>query len=145
MNELVQCLTAKEEIEVESRLRDLYILQDKPIKKDQFATMLSEIVNSGKPFKAIMAGLYDLRSEDLKKISYPIIMNAIFDHCEPVNSGPTRCEKCSSSGFVVMRDDEMRSFALACTCQNGDVIQNQGNVRWNGESTQFVHGRLLHS
>ena len=143
MQELTICLTSNEEIEVENKLRELYVLQDKPIKKDQFQIMVNEIVNSGKPFGAIMAGLNDLKTADLKKVSYPVIMGAIFDHCDKVEKRITHCDECSTSGFIVMKDAEGMNFSLACHCPSGGRARKDGLIKWDGSSIQFSNGRQL--
>ena len=143
MSDLTKCLTPEEEIHIENKLRELYSLQDRPIKREQFELMLHEIIGSGKPFAAMIAGIVDLKIEDLRKLSYPIIMGAIFKHCEKDSTATESCEHCCSSGFMVMKDDEGRSFSMACICRNGEMVHRQGNVRWRGKVTQFSNGREL--
>ena len=143
MNDLTVCLTSDQEIEVENKLRDLYIIQDKPIKKDQFAVVLNEVATSGKPFGAIIAGLNDLKAADLKKVSYPVIMGAIVDHCEKVERRIKQCDDCSTSGFIIMKDPEGMNFSLACHCPSGDRAQKGGLIKWDGSTIQFSNGRRL--
>lgn len=143
MNELTISLTSDEEIEIENQLRDLYILQDRRVKKEEIALMVNEICRSGKPFKAIIAGLNDLKTQDVKKMSFPIIIGAILNHCEETLELKTSCDHCSISGFIIMKDPDGHEFGLACNCSNGDKAERQGAMRWNGRGTQLSrHGML---
>ncbi|KKN10511.1 hypothetical protein LCGC14_1035960 [marine sediment metagenome] len=143
MNDLELLLTPQEEIDIEAALKNAFTLQDKPIKKDQFEILLNEVLKSKKPFRAIIAGLDSLKSESLRRLTFYEIMTGIDKFIENPTGGAVSCDHCSKSGFFVMRDDEGRNFSLACTCQNGDRVANQGNTRWNGQNMQSCRGRML--
>lgn len=142
MRDLIPSLTPQEELDVESSLKRLYTLQDKPLKKETLATFVFELSRCARPMNAILAGIDSLKKETTSRITLNDILNAIDKFHEKKETASQKCDQCMS-GFIVMKDEEGRNFSLACNCPAGDPKANQGNVRWNGGTIQTSKGRQL--
>jgi len=136
MNSLIKCLTSDEEIQIENTLKELYALQGLRPDKESFATMLSELLSCGKPFKAIITGLYSLKSVELRRISYPSLINAIMDKVDETPQELVQCDDCYD-GRNSFQDSEGRWWARACHCQNGEVWVRRGLKRMVKGDTGF--------
>lgn len=133
--------SAEEDLFLERELDKLFALQDRPLAKEKRSILVTELMGTGIPLRAILSGLRSLLNEDLNKITFPVICAAArkFFEQESVQS----CEECLS-GMIVMKDEQGRMFSLACRCAAGlGKVRTQVFVQWKGEDTQFSKGRLL--
>ncbi len=120
MNELTVPLTPQQEIDIQTALENLFVVQDKPVKKNQIAIFLDEIIRSRKPFGAIIKGIEKLKHEDIRKMSYAVIEESISDCIERKEMKTDDfCHECRGSGFIVSKDGEGRSFGRSCFCRKG--------------------------
>lgn len=132
----------KKETAIGDDLEKLFAFQDKHLSKEKKGILVRELMESRLPTGAIVLGLRDLMSEDLNTIKMGSIFAAARRHLEKEDL--VGCTDCAS-GFVVMKDDEGRSFSLACRCGAGGVVQRaNGMRRWSGDSSQMSNGRFLH-
>lgn len=140
MNALQVLWDANEIIAVETALKNLFKVQGYKGSEANLAelvgTFANELSQRRNPAKAILAGLHELKFEDISKINLFLIENAAKRHIEASRENRIECDYCSGSGMVTMRNPDKYQFAFACTCMNGDRFANQGNRRWNGERFQ---------
>lgn len=143
MSELTQSSPINEFALLEGELDKLFAFQDKHLPKEKRAILIDELTKLDFPFGAVIAGIRSLMMDDLNSIKFPTIVAAIRSRIVPDEEVRARCEECSS-GYIVMKDEQQRNFALACRCVTGEAkVRSQGLSRWNGESSQFSKGRLL--
>lgn len=133
--------TDEEKMRIAEDIGKLFDLHDRPLKDDKKLFILEEIVKKAYPTEAILAGLSKLMTEELKRITLHVIINAVEEHIESQPKPKVPCDDCGMIGRVVLYDDEKRGFAFACKCSNGDKFQLK---RWNGEQNQYSNGRMLH-
>lgn len=143
MHGLMTQLTDDEKAMVGNELDKLYSFQDRQLPKEKKAFIVQEIAVQGFPFKAIIAGIRSLFSEDLKSVKLATLSKAIRENINaPEEEEKSKdCVHCSGVGSVTLCDEEKRGYALACTCTAGR--KHQRLVRWNGEFVQLSNGRTL--
>lgn len=134
---------ADEILAVETALKTLFKVQgykgsDEHL-TENVGLLANELSKRRSPVKAILAGLHELKFEDVSKINLFLIENAAKRHIEQSQEHRIDCDYCSGSGVVTMRNKDKYQFSLACVCINGDTFAVQGNRRWNGE--RFQEGR----
>lgn len=144
MNELTTPIDDNDKIRIGNELDKLFILQDRPMSKEKKIILIDEICQTGFPVPAILAGLKSLQAEDLQRIKFVNIVEAIKEKMTYEEEQRTQCEKCDGRGIVTMRNKDKYQFALACVCVNGNAFASRGNARWNGEQFQESkrHGTL---
>lgn len=119
------------------------MLQDKPFPEAKKVIMVNELGSGVFPFTAVIQGIKSLHAEDLRSIKLFLMIEAIRKFTD-TDTGRINCASCHKEGCIAMIDAAGHTFALACTCSNGDVIANfQGLVRWNGKGVQMSNGRIL--
>lgn len=124
-------------------LERLHVLQDKPFPESKKVIMVNELGIGIYPFTAVIQGIKSLHGEDLRSIKLFLLIEAIRKFVD-ADKDRFQCGNCHKEGCVIMIDAVGNSFALACTCSNGDMIAElQGLVRWNGKGVQDSNGRIL--
>lgn len=125
-----------DEIAIGQALERLFLFQDKPFTPEKSALYLNELVNTGIPAKAILAGIANLMDEDLKQLKLATIIRSARQHT--VMQVPEGCNFCHMTGFVDMVNKDGYSVVLACNCNRGLwYAKQQDMTRWNGKKTQF--------
>lgn len=146
MNALTVLLTDDEKGMIANELGKLYSLQDRPLSDEKKAHLVFELSNSGLPFKAIIMGLRSLFAEDLKKISLAEILAAcrskVMFYAEQEAPKKIECEHCYQNGAVMMKDPNGYEFPFSCTCLNAKKKSNWNLIRWGGQPTQIVKGKV---
>lgn len=144
MNNLKQILSPLQISEINDCLEKLFVFQDKPISDNKKAILVTELLDMGFPFLAIVQGLKDLYQADLRNLKLAVIVDSIRKRID-VEAGLVECPYCLRGGAVLLLDIETRfQYALACKCSNGDITQKfQKLVRWNGLNEQLSNGKKL--
>lgn len=142
MNDLIVPLTDDEKGMVANELDKLYSFQDRPLSKEKKAHMVQEITTHGYPFKAVIQGIRDMFSEELKAIKLASILESIREKIEPGSIESTDCDKCDKSGFVILADPNYYEKMFACVCPNASKWSGSKLVRWGGDEVQMVRNVL---
>lgn len=133
-------LSIEEQQLIESELETLFACQGKHLSAEMKSIWVNEIDKSSIPTGAVLQGLRLLKAEDLTHIKLGTVFGACRRFVEATEvSG---CEYCHA-GYVIMKDDQNRSFSLKCRCAAGNTKNSQGLAAWNGEETQFLKDRML--
>lgn len=142
MSQLTVLLDDAEKLMIANELSRLFALQDMALSKEKKGYFLEELYLSGLPVGAILAGLRSLVAEDLRSIKISTVTAASREHLSVEDRETAKtCVNCFD-GWVSMKDDEGRSFTLACTCARGK--QRKGKLAtWNGEDNFYIQGRWL--
>jgi len=77
MSALITCLSDEEKVAVGNELEKLFMFQDRPLAAPKKALLVSEISKKGMSFDAIVKGIRNLFSEDLKEVKLSRIENSI--------------------------------------------------------------------
>jgi hypothetical protein len=146
VNDLTRLVSEHEKFHIGEQCEKLFLLQDKPMNEKKKALLVEEILATGFPYQAIVAGLSDLMHQDLRLIKIHTILESIQEKLtyREADTGVT-CTHCGSSGYVSLFDKAHRYFALACVCEKGERrVSVQHLNRWNGLGIQHSNGRDLH-
>lgn len=140
MNSLKVLWTPSDVLSVEVALKNLFRVQGYKGSDTNLAELVGLLVGElslrRSPPKAIIAGLNDLKFEDVSKINLFLIENAAKKYIEVEKERSVECDFCFGSGIISMRNEAKYEFALACTCEKGDSFASRGNARWKGEAVQ---------
>jgi hypothetical protein len=127
---------------ISDELEKLFVFQDKHLSKEKKAILVEEIQRYGFPQSAVIHGIRALMADDMPAIKLFPILASIRKFMIPEEQ-TSECKECLN-GIVLMRDQNLYEFALACVCGRGKQINlTQRLMLWNGEETQLNHGRSL--
>ena len=144
MNNLKPILSSLQISEINDCLEKLFVFQDKPISDNKKAILVTELLDMGLPYLAIVQGLKDLYQADLRTLKLAVIIDSIRKRID-VEAGREECPYCFRGGAVLLLDIKTRfQYALACKCSSGDIAHKfQDLVRWNGLEQQTSNGKVL--
>lgn len=133
-------ISPDEQTLLEGALDVLFACQGKNLNKDIRSIWITEIDKATVPTKAVLQALAFLKTEELQAIKLNVVFAAARRYMafEPAKD----CGDCHG-GYVIMRDEQGRSFSLKCKCQAGHSKINQGLVDWAGLDAQYSNGREL--
>lgn len=117
----------------------LFILQDKPFGENKKHVFVQELEGSGFPFAAAVSGIRALADRDLKTLKLFVIKESIVKFMN-FEREKTNCQHCRGCGIVSMVREDGYSFAFACTCSAG-LLMDKEFVRWNGKTAQDFGGK----
>lgn len=140
MQNLTVTLTDNEQSMIASELEKLYSFQDRPLSKEKRVLIVQEIVSHGYPFKAIIQGIRDMFSDDLKTIKLASILQSIQEKIVVEEIQISDCDDCDGRGLVILLSDTRYEKVFACLCKNGFRWIERGLAQWSGEQAQFHRG-----
>lgn len=136
MNESKRCVSPANEIELQKEIERLFVFQDRPLSDARNLMIVKELSESGVPFKALVAGIRKLCSEDLKQVKISIILKASREFM--VMEKPRSCALCHGTGFIDMMSKEAYPVSYSCTCDLGRWhFEHKGVEKWNGKRRQY--------
>lgn len=132
-------LTENERGLLVNELRKMFVLHDRPVSDEKISIFVEELEKANAPLPALIGAIRKLAvNEDVRQIKIGSIFAESRRFIEPGERERVNCPHCVD-GAVVMKDDEKRSFGLACICANGNRLR-QGKdplLTWNGELEQY--------
>lgn len=148
-NYLTTTLSEREKLALEDELEKLFALQDRPLSKEKKTILIEEMALMSLPFRALVSGIRQLMTEDLKSIKLWNIRDAaekfVFAEAKPA----TECDFCEKTGAVVMfarQGEYLRRSAFACTCENGkSFAAMHGAAQWDGQDVQVCRKKNNHA
>lgn len=144
MSALTKPLSDEEKHLISMELERLFVLQDKPFPDPKKILFINELSISGYPAQPILQGIRALRNKEMRSIKLFDMMESIRTF---VDTDMTRvaCKHCHKDGCISMFDVTGVCFAVACICDNGEVVNKfQNVVRWNGQDIMESNNRLLY-
>jgi hypothetical protein len=136
MSELKRCVAPNQEIELAKEIERLFVFQDRPLSDARNLMIVKELSQSGVPFKALVAGIRKLCSEDLKQVKISVILKASREFM--VMEKPRSCALCHGTGFIDMMSKDAYPVSYACNCDLGRWHQeNKGVEKWHGKRRQY--------
>jgi len=128
--------------DIESELKRLFALQDKPCSKDKLDILVRELMGNDLPNEAILLAIKKLQKEDINSIKLATILRSTSSYVLR-DDNPIDCPDCRD-GFIIFRDQEGRSFSLGCQCDQGMArCKNLGLARWRGGTSYLNKGRVM--
>jgi len=138
MNDLIRTFSPLDEIEVAKELDRLFALQDRPLSNDKKSILVTELSVSGMPKSAVVAGIRDLVSEDLKQIKLCTLIQATKKHFRFVDT-KQGCDRCSYTGNVSVATDDGYIYSIPCVCDRGTSISKAQNLgQWSGTTIHYL-------
>jgi len=123
---------------IRNELERLFVLQDRPLADSKKEIYAQELDKAGFPFDAIIKGIRELADADLKSVKFFTIKESIRKFMD-YSQEKTNCAHCGGAGVVSMERDDKYSFAFACICSAGQLMDKEF-IRWNGKTSQDLNG-----
>jgi hypothetical protein len=140
VNDLIVPWDENDRTDVDNAIERLFMAQDTRGSRDERthkrAFLTNELEKLGIPAHAVIAGLVDLLTEDLRAVKLAHIVDKAKDHIEKKEIQRGMCDFCFGSGLIFMLDEKKYEFALRCVCVNGDHSGKKHLAIWNRQETQ---------